>query len=70
MSWVSLPIGRFSGDYRWPFLADSRGKYPTALNPGSIELFNGALKIGALQLRGTWFLAATTTSTQRQRPPG
>ena len=25
MSWIRLPIGRFSGDYHWPLLGDSRG---------------------------------------------
>ena len=26
MSWIRLSIGRFSGDYRWPLLGDSRGE--------------------------------------------
>src|SRR5688572_9422039 len=25
MSWISSPVGRFSADYHWPVLGDSRG---------------------------------------------
>src|SRR4051794_10718724 len=49
---------------------DSMQKCRTALNPGSIELFNDGSKIGEPQLPGVWSLAATTTPTKRQYPAG
>src|SRR5947209_20243533 len=45
-------------------------KCRTALNLGSIELFNDGSKIGEPQLPGVWAWAATTTPTQRQYPAG